>query len=176
MKIPSLTLALAVGVALVVVPVVGAQAAAPVTIRTIPGATVKFENTKTFKPRFVKQQDVQIDKAVLKVVKRGKVIAKDRTSIRLGKGSYTVRQAVTYRMILKPGSSEPATLPAGSVVDAACTIATTGDRDATTGSFTANCRPVPRRTPSTRRPSSPRAHGPMSRMRTTTPLRQPASP
>ncbi|MEH3033910.1 MAG: hypothetical protein PGN07_07680 [Aeromicrobium erythreum] len=148
MKPIQYSLALAVGAALVVAPVASAQAAAPVTIQTIPTTTVKFDSTKTFKAKYVKQKNVKIDKAVLKVVKGDKIIATDAPSVKLGKGSYNVRQTVVYRVVTKAASTETVTLSKGSVVDASCKFTevvplATDSSGTTSGDFKADCTPEP---------------------------------
>ncbi|MEH3033909.1 MAG: hypothetical protein PGN07_07675 [Aeromicrobium erythreum] len=142
MRLPALLPALAVGAALVVAPVASAQAAASVTIQTIPTTTVKFDATKTFKPKYVKAKNVKVDKAVLRVVRGTTVVADDAPSVKLGKGTYSVRQTVTYRTFTQTGTktSEPADLAEGATTSADCYVTSVTPNEVDdSGTFVAKC-------------------------------------
>lgn len=76
--------------------VVAAKKQAPVTIKTIGKKTVKGSAKATIKPSYSKAKSVKVKSAVLTVKKGKKTVAKNKKSVKLGAGTYTVTTTVKY--------------------------------------------------------------------------------
>lgn len=114
LRIIAVTAASAVGLSLAVA-AAPAEAATSLTIKKIATKTAPYKKSVTVKPSVAKKGNISIKRSSLSVSRKGKSVAKDRTSVKLKAGSYRVTTKVRYRTFSKV-KKNVVTVPAGERV------------------------------------------------------------
>lgn len=129
-----------------------AQASAPVTIKKIGTKTAPYKKTVTVKPSYRKTGRTEITKATLTVKKGRKTVARNKPSVRLKAGKYSLSQTVRYRTyanrsvkirIVAKGSnvrgSAYRSIPVNAPFVNDCTLTAVATTSESTGTYVAGC-------------------------------------